>query len=151
MRLKLSLCLFAFLLTHFPLTASNEISLKAAHSLFMESLKSADVNALEASVHPRALGFFNLSQRAVLLTARRNIGVLAPSIFSDFARFARTATQDDYRVVGDTGVVCSTLQLVPAGGKGKRESARVTLIYTLSEGRWRLFSWHSSNVPLKSN
>ncbi len=143
MRLKLSLCLSAFLLTHFPLTASNEISLKAAHSLFMESLKSADVNALEASVHPRALGFFNVSQRAVLLTAR--------SIFSDFARFARTATQDDYRVVGDTGVVCSTLQLVPAGGKGKRESARVTLIYTFLEGRWRLFSWHSSNVPLKSN
>ena len=151
MRLKLSLCLVVFLLTHFPLTASNEISLKAAHSLFMESLKSADVDSLQASIHPRALGFFRASQRAVLLTARRNIAVLAPSIFSDFARFARTATQNDYRVVGDTGVVCSTLQLVPADGKGNRESSRVTLIYTFSEGRWRLFSWHSSIVPLKGN
>ena len=87
MRAKLVVCFTALILTHLPLAASDEASLKAAHTLLMEAIRSADVAAIEESVHRRALGFFRGSIFPVMLTTRyttsqcfHEVGRTAPSM-----------------------------------------------------------------------
>ncbi len=141
MRAKLVVCFTALILTHLPLAASDEASLKAAHTLLMEAIRSADVAAIEESVHPRALGFFRASIFPVMLTTRYTAKDVAPYIIGDFVRFTRTTTQSEYLVVGSTGIVCDTFQLRSKGGTG---SARSTTVYVYSGSRWRLVYWHGS-------
>jgi len=141
MRAKLVVCFTAIILTHLPLAASDEASLKAAHTLLMEAIRSADVTAIEESVHRRALGFFRASIFPVMLTTRYTAKDVAPYLIGDFVRFTRTTTQSEYLVVENTGIVLNTFQLRGQGGTG---SARSTALYVYSDRRWRLVSWHSS-------
>ena len=130
MRAKLVVCFTALILTHLPLGASDKASLKAAHILLIEAIRSADVAAIEKSVYPRALGFFRASVRPVMLTNRYRVKDVAPYIIGDFVRFTRTATQSEFLVVGSTGIVVNTVQL---RGQGCRFSPKYRSLCLLGE------------------
>ncbi len=146
------LCLVATCVTHSSLEASDVASLRIAHGILLEALYSGDIARMETGVHPQALGFFRLSQLPVKLTTEIGVKERGPAIAADRARFADTIYNSKYLVVGNTGIVLNRMALTPRDKSDKNTAltyTRVTDVYTYSEGRWLLVSWHTSDTPLK--
>ena len=146
------LCVVATCVTHSSLEASDVASLRIAHGILLAALDSGDIARMERGIHPQALGFFRLSQLPVKLTSEIGVKERGPAIAADRARFADTTYDSKYLVVGNTGMVLSRMALTPKDKRDKNTAltfTRVTDVYTYSEGRWLLVSWHTSDTPLK--
>jgi ketosteroid isomerase-like protein len=133
-------------------TLSAEDSLKATHETLMKAVAAANAERVSALIHPRALGFFRMSQQVAELQGGSSLQVLVETLLRDLGEF--TASQQSLttrlRVVGDTGIVTQTLmrEAVVDGRKVVRY-LRTTAVYVRSPDGWRLMSWHTSDAPLK--
>lgn len=146
-RIPWILTLAVVILSQLPALSADLDSLRAAHSLILKTVETSNITGLERRVHPRAMGFFRESQRAV--TFNRSVAEFA---MMDLQAFSATPYGTEYRVVGTSGIVCSVVRLAPdrsATSKPPR-TVRGTYLYTNVDGRWLLASWHTSDVPLKS-
>jgi hypothetical protein len=126
-------------------------SLKASHRLLVEAVATGNIDLFVPRIHPRALGFFKNSQLVVKLSPQKTAADMAPSLLADLSTLVSTAMQDEYRVEGDTGVVCSTFSRTPTTGMDKKkrtEYFRATYVYARHQRNWLLLSWHTSNTPL---
>jgi hypothetical protein len=126
--------------------------LKSSHKLLAETVTSANVDLFVRRIDPQALGFFKNSQSVVQFSTRNTVKDMAPSLLAELSAFMSVTMQDKYRVIGDTGIVCSTFSRTPTTGQDKKkrtEYNRATYVYARSQGTWLLVSWHTSNIPLK--
>ena len=89
-------------------------SLKAANRILAESVTLANVDLFIQQIHPQALGFFKASQFPVQFTPQNDVRDMAPTLLAELSTFITMTLQDAYRVIGDTGVVCSTFSRTPA-------------------------------------
>lgn len=122
-------------------------SLELTHRTVADAVRSGNLALLNGLIHPAALGFFQDSQMLVQLRPDFGPQEALGSVVKDLARFVATPYTAEHRVVGSTGVVCITSAI--RDPKGRTEYLRVTYVYVLADGNWRLLSWHSSAVPLK--
>ena len=126
-------------------------SLKASHRLLAEAVTTANVDLFVKRVHPRALGFFRMSQYSIQFSPRQPLQEMAPTLLADLSLFVSTTLKDVYEVIGETGIVCTTYTRTPTTGmdkKARTEHNRATFVYARSGGSWRLVSWHTSHIPL---
>jgi len=129
---------------------SGETSLKTAHQVLIDAVKSGNLAILQAVIHPRALGFYRESQFAVQLRSDYSAGDALPAVLDDLSRFVTIPSDAIYRAVGDVGVVCLSATLTAKKGeKDPTRYVRGTYVYINVAGNWKLLSWHSSDVPLK--
>lgn len=146
-------------LAWWPITATaqagSEEDLKATHRLVAEAARTGNVAFMESVIHPRALGFMRGSQMIVELDSSTGAREIVTPLIVDMSRFLLTPYQTVFRALGDTGVVCTTVVGKPladdpkTGKKGPDMYNRATYLYARLDGRWRLVSWHSSDIPLK--
>ena len=135
--------------------ATDEDQLKATHTVFLEGAKTGNLDLLAALIHPQALGFMRESQSVVQLKPTYGALELLPPLLADLSRFMLTPYEKVYRVIGDTGIVCSITRATPVANdpktkkKGSERFNRATYFYTKVEGGWKLLSWHTSEVPLR--
>ena len=126
-----------------------QASLKTAHETFVNALNSGNLTVAQAMVHPNALGFFRKGQKSVELSAGYGAAQALPSVVEDLGQFNQIAYDVNYRVIGDTGIVCMASILdAKKGSKAKDRYTRSTLVYVDMNGNWRLLSWHTSDIPL---
>jgi ketosteroid isomerase-like protein len=132
-------------------TLSAEDSLKATHETLMQAVTAANADRVAALIHPRALGFFRMSQQVAELEGGSSRRTLVETLLRDLGEF--TASQQSLttrlRVVDDTGIVTQTARRESVAGKKKViRDLRTTGVYVRSADGWRLVSWHTSDVPL---
>jgi hypothetical protein len=133
-------------------TLSAEDSLNVTHEALMQAVTAANADRVAAMVHPRALGFFRMSQQAAELEGASSLRTVVETLLRDLGEF--TASQQSrttrLRVVGDTGIVTQTsMRETVAGRKKTVRYLRTTGVYVRSADGWRLLSWHTSDVPLE--
>lgn len=131
-------------------SSPNEQSLKLAHEAMISSMTTGNMPLLQATIHPRALGFFRESQFPVQIRPDFTAADALPSVIAELGRFvAMPMTDSVYRVVGQAGIVCMASALQPQ--KGEKEIPRYlrgTYVYVFEDGNWKLISWHGSDTPL---
>ena len=126
-----------------------EQSLRSYHGSFVTAINSGNITMAQAMIHPNALGFFRGSQRVVELRSDYGAAEALPSIIQDLSQFDTITYDTTYRVLGNIGIVCATNNLQAKKWGAKDLFTRATYIYANVEGSWKLFSWHSSDIPLK--
>ena len=126
---------------------SSEESLRLAHETVVNAVRTGNLAILGGLIHRKAMGFFEDSQMLARLRPGSSPQELLAPVVADIGKFASTPVDADYRVVGDTGVVCLTAAVKDP--KGSTQYLRVSYVYVLVDDNWRLLSWHSSQVPLK--
>jgi len=149
-RLSFLVILFFFLSASL-LGATAEDELKAAHGVVERAVDTGNINILESVIHPRALGFFRISQIPVLLNRNYTVRDAVPAVLEDFSHYSSIPYESKFRVVGNTGIVCTTSYQQPKkkSVKGpKKRYTRTTAVYTKTAGGWKLLSWHTSDIPL---
>lgn len=143
---KLILTWVVFLLLGSSALASDVASLKLAHTLVFQAVRSVNTKVLEAMLDPEAMGFFRGSHLPVTMTNSQGVPEIAVYLVNDFATLARAELQSEYRVVGTTGIVLSVIQL-RSRGSDKVANSRSTVVYHYTGESWKIVSWHSSDVP----
>jgi hypothetical protein len=127
----------------------SEESLKTVHGLLLQSVTSGNVTMVGNLVHPQAIGFFRDSQQLVQLRPGYGPGEVVPAVLADLNRFSSIPYDTVYRVTGDAGVVAMTSRSVSKEGDLRDRFLRSTFVYVQAQGTWKLFSWHTSDTPLK--
>lgn len=128
-------------------TPASEESLQVAHDTVVNAVKTGNLAMLTGLIHRKAMGFFEDGQMLARLRPGSSPQELLSPVVADVSKFASSPVETDYRVVGDTGVVCITAAVKDP--KSSTQYLRVSYVYVFVEGNWRLLSWHSSQVPLK--
>jgi hypothetical protein len=139
------------LLSSSLLGATAEDELKAAHGVVERAVDTGNINLLESVIHPQALGFFRVSQIPVLLTRTYTVRDAVPSVLEDLSNYSNIPYENKFRVVGNTGIVCTTNFQQPRkkSVRGpKKMYTRTTAVYTKTASGWKLLSWHTSDIPL---
>ena len=130
-------------------TGPDEQSLKVAHETVINAVKSGNLVLLQALIHPRALGFYRESQFPVQIRSDYSVADAVPAVLTDLSRFVTVPTDTVYRVVGDVGVVCMTVNFqAKKGEKAPPRYTRGTYVYISEGGNWKLLTWHGSDTPL---
>jgi len=134
-------------------TLSPEDSLKATHETLMRAVTTVNAERVAALIHPRALGFFRMSQQVAELEGKSALAVFVETLLKDLGEFAVPTSQQSLstrlRVAGDTGIVTQTLLRESVIEKKKIvRYLRSTAVYVRSADGWKLISWHTSDSPL---
>lgn len=129
---------------------SAEESLKIVHSAMATAVDSGNLDAVSAVVHPEAIGFFRDAELPVFLGPEVGIRDLLSKLLAELQGLSSVSYDTEYRVFGDTGVICDRF-LMQKGGRATKSSrpTRATYIYSRSNGTWLLTAWHNSAVPLR--
>lgn len=139
----------------FPIYAASEDELKITHKMLGEAAKTSNFDLLVPMIHPQALGFMRESQRVVQLGSGYGVREILPPLLVDLSRFLVTPYETIYRVIGETGIVCMTINAKPIAvdpktkKKGEERYSRATYVYTKTDSGWKLFAWHTSETPLR--
>ena len=132
-------------------TLSAEDSLKATHEALMQAVTAANADRVAALIHPRALGFFRMSQQVAELEGGESRRAIVETLLRDLGEFttSQQSLTTRLRVTGETGIVTQTLRREAATGKKKVvRYLRSTGVYVRSADGWRLMSWHTSDAPM---
>ena len=129
---------------------SDQESLRTVHAFLARAIDSGNLDAIASRVHPEAIGFFRDAHESIVLGPKMGIKEIMPALLENLKGMVSVSYDTDYRVFGDTAIVCDRFVL-QRGGRHNRSSAptRTTYVYARSEGQWLLVSWHSSAVPLR--
>jgi len=141
----------ALLTSGYAQVSPTEESLKVVHDTVINSVTKGNVPAVQAVMHPQALGFFRESQSPAQVKGGYTTTDALSSVLAEltsFVAFPTTATV--YRVVGNVGLALMTATLEPHKGEKKKlpRYLRGTYVYVWNDGYWKLLSWHSSDTPL---
>jgi hypothetical protein len=134
-----------------PSLAESELdNLKGVHKLLLTAVEQSNLPLLETLVHPLAIGFFPEGLSPMILTREYRVKEAAPAILADLAKFTSTVYENEYRIFGTTGVVCTHANRQPKeGSKSKTRFLRSTYIFSKVNDKWLLTSWHTSDIPVK--
>jgi len=128
-------------------TMSADDSLKATHELLMQAVKSANVAMITTVVHPQAFGFFRESQRIAELKTGVGVADIAAPILNDLSFFTLSRVDTQIRRLGDIGIVA--VSTIAESKKKSDRNLRSTYVYVRTGDTWKLWSWHTSDLPKK--
>jgi nucleotide-binding universal stress UspA family protein len=128
-------------------TMTPDESLKATHELLMQAVKSANVAMVTSVVHPQAFGFFRDSQRLAELKPGVTVADVVAPILTDLSAFTLTRSDTQFRRMGDIGIVA--VATIAESKKKSDRNLRSTYVYLRSGDTWKLWSWHTSDLPTK--
>ncbi|RPJ56959.1 MAG: hypothetical protein EHM23_22060 [Acidobacteria bacterium] len=141
----------ALLTSGYAQVGPTEESLKVVHDTVINSVTKGNVPAVQAVMHPQALGFFRESQFPAQVKGGFTTTDALSSVLAELTSFvALPTTANVYRVVGNVGLALMTATLEPHKGEKKKlpRYLRGTYVYVWNDGYWKLLSWHSSDTPL---
>jgi hypothetical protein len=124
-------------------------SLKSTESRRLAALNARDVDTI-VEIEGGAVGFGWAST-----TSRKNepasFKARIESWFSTMEHFEIDLIDDDYHVVGNTGLVIGTLvrKEVPIEGEPLARLLRYSATYVLEGKTWRMVQYHRSQMPVK--
>jgi hypothetical protein len=148
--------LFLLVVLVLPLYAASEDELKITHKMLGDAARTGNFDLLVPMIHPQALGFMRKSQMVVQLRSGYGVNEMLPPLIVDLSRFLVTPYETIYRVIGETGIVCMTINAKPIAvdpktkKKGEERYSRATYVYSKTDSGWKLISWHTSETPLKN-
>ncbi len=145
----LLMCTLLFSSQPIPTTADEPLeSLKAAEAKRLAALNARDVDTI-VEIEGRSVGFGWAST-----TSRKNepasYKVRIERWLGTMEHFEIELLDDDYRVVGNTGLVIGTLvrRETPIEGKPLIRRLRYSATYVLEGEKWYMVQYHRSPMPV---
>jgi ketosteroid isomerase-like protein len=149
-RLVLGIAGVLLLVVPVRVNAGDLEDLKTAAEAERKALSSLQVEPIMAIFHDRAIGFWGYDPLPTDLAQmdkaaqRKAWEDWLPNV----ERWILTPINVQYRVIGDTGIVCGLTKEVIKFKDGPQKTLywRFTDTYTKSSGKWLLLVWHGSPV-----
>jgi ketosteroid isomerase-like protein len=151
---KSSLLLSALLLSSCQPTPAIEDesveSLRGVETTRLAALNARDVNAV-VEIEGGAVGF-GWASTAPRQNEPASSKARLERWFSTMEHFEIELQDDEYKVVGNTGLVIGTLvrREKPIHGSTLTRRLRYSAIYVREGNRWRMLQYHRSSMPVES-
>ena len=140
---------FIFTLALMPALAFGDdvASLKAAFEKEIAALNASDLETVMTMQHEQVVAMNPASPQAIDTKPARREGY--QQLFDAAEKFTVTPQNPEFRVVGDSGIVWGTYEILnkPKGGEEVTFPIRFSRTYVKDNGAWQLFLYHVSTVP----
>ena len=122
-------------------------SLKAVFEKEIAALNASDLETVMTMQHEQIVAMNPGSLKAIDTKPARREGY--QQLFDAVEKFTVTPQNPEFRVVGDSGIVWGTYEILnkPKDGEEVTFSIRFSRTYVKNNGTWQLFLYHVSAVP----